>query len=182
MKGIVFTYLEEFVANSRGIEAWDSILENTELETEDGIYVAPGNYPDTDFVALVATAAKITEQPVDDVVFAFGEFVLIKFHEDYGHFFKEGMTAKTFLLGVHDVIHVEVKKLYPDVTLPKFTYEDASPNKLVMIYNSPRNLCFFAKGLIAQVGRHFNETITLEEPECSLHGAENCRLELTFQS
>jgi len=180
MKGIIFTYLEEFVIENYGIEALDDLLENTSLITEGGIFVAPGNYPDEDLMALVKAASEKTKTPVNDIVFLFGKFVLSKFHTDYSEFFEGISTTKELLLSIQDIIHDEVKKLYPDAILPDFEYEDKAPDTLVMIYKSPRGLCQLAKGLIAGAGIHFNETISINEPECIHNGAEKCRFELSF--
>jgi len=181
MKGIVFTYLEDFVSERQGLEAWDDLLENTPLRTEDGIFVAPGNYPDEDFMTLVQATSKKARMPGDDFVFALGEFVLSKFHADYPEFFEEVSTAKEFLLTVDDIIHVEVKKLYPDVVLPAFRYEDRAPDALTMIYKSPRRLCPLARGLISGVGKHFKEQISISETECTRRGGRECRFDLTFR-
>ncbi|MDH4262744.1 MAG: heme NO-binding domain-containing protein [Spirochaetia bacterium] len=180
MKGIIFTYLEEFVIKNAGIEAWDTLLETTHLKTEDGVFVSPGNYPDEDLFALVAAGSKNLNLPMNDVIYAFGEFVASKYHQDYTDFFKPGMSAKTLLNSVDKIIHVEVKKLYPDVHLPQFQYEDPAPDKLVMKYFSTRKLCVLAKGLINGVGNLYNEKIEISEPLCMHNGADHCRLELTF--
>jgi len=166
MKGIIFTYLEEYVVNHHGVEAWDTMLD----------------YPSSDLMALVGTASNMTNQAIPDIVFSFGEFIAQKYYEDYRAFFKEGQTAKTFLKSVDQIIHVEVKKLYPEVTLPKIEYEDPAADKLVMIYSSKRRLCQLAKGLITGVGKIYNENISINEPECACKGSEKCRLELQFGS
>jgi len=180
MKGIIFTYLEEFVIQNAGIEAWDLLLESTPLKTENGVFVSPGNYPDEDLFALVIAGSNHLKLPMDKVVYSFGEFVAAKYHQDYGNFFKPGLTTKSLLHSVDQIIHVEVKKLYPDVHLPRFQYEDPAPDKLVMKYYSTRKLCVLAKGLINGIGNIYNENVEIHEPVCLHKGDDHCRLELTF--
>jgi hypothetical protein len=60
------------------------------------------------------------------------------------------------------------------------SYEDPAPDRLVLLYRSPRNLCELALGLIEGVGAHFGETITLAQPSCRKHGADACRIECQF--
>ena len=62
-------------------------------------------------------------------------------------------------MSVHGIIHVEVKKLYPDANLPQFLSEEPSEDKLIMIYRSPRNLPSLAEGLIDGAAKRFNQEI-----------------------
>lgn len=89
-------------------------------------------------------------------------------------------TAKSFLESVHDVVHVEVKKLHPDTLLPEFTYECTGDAQLTMLYASPRKLCHLAEGLILGTSEIFKEDIVMAHTECMHHGADRCRLELDF--
>ena len=98
----------------------------------------------------------------------------------YPSFLSPGMTARGFLRSVDRVIHVEVRKLVPGVELPTFRYEEPAPDRLVMIYESPRRLCDLAKGLVAGAAKHFGERVSLEETACMHRGAQACRLELAF--
>lgn len=179
MRGLIFNYLTEMVEEKFGLEAWDSILDES---NQSGIYVAAEYYPDEDLFALVAAAHKISGIPVNDLVKTFGEYMFPMFIESNPQFVKEGMSLKEFLLTVDRVIHVEVRKLHPEAVLPKFTYEDESDNELTMYYNSPRKLCFLAEGLIAGAANHFGTSYSLDHPQCMHDGAEQCTLHLTMIS
>ncbi|OOO01233.1 MAG: hypothetical protein USCGTAYLOR_02565 [Chromatiales bacterium USCg_Taylor] len=180
MKGIIFNELQKMVTVSLGADAWEALLEQTPLETEGGGFIGPQTYPDKDLFALVGTASRVTGKPVDELVRSFGKFLFPDLARLYPGFLKPGMTAKSFLTTVHDVIHVEVRKLHPDVELPRFRYEDPAPNQLVMLYDSPRQLCELAIGLVEGVADHFHETIALVQTQCTKRGDPVCRLELTF--
>jgi hypothetical protein len=180
MKGIIFNQLEGMVTETFGLEAWDSLIAGSKLSVPDGVFIGPRNYPDEDLFALVATASAATGKSAEELVRAFGRYLFPKLAALYPVFLKPGMTAKSFLMSVDRVIHVEVRKLHEDAGLPMITYEDKAPDQLVMVYKSPRNLCDLALGLIEGVGAHFKETITIAQPECRKHGAPACRLECTF--
>ena len=130
MKGTIFNYLEEFVSKNHGKNTWSSLVKNTKLETESAVFIGSGNYPDNDLFALAQTASEMLKAPIDSILHNFGYFVLEKFSEDFPVFFQRTSSAKDFLSSIHCVIHVEVKKLYPDADTPDFEYEDRSPKPI----------------------------------------------------
>lgn len=178
MKGMVFTMLNDLVESQFGIDTWDDLIDETQPESG-GIYTSVETYPDQELLAYVQALSTRTGIPQADLVRAFGKFVLGKFYEIHPEFFDQH-TAKSFLQSVHDVIHVEVKKLHPDVVLPEFTYEDAGENGLIMNYYSPRQLCHLAEGLIQGTSERFSQAITVAHDVCTHAGAEHCVLSLQF--
>jgi hypothetical protein len=109
----------------------------------------------------------------------FGNYMLGRFADIHPEFFADH-TAKSFLKSVHDVIHVEVRKLHPDVVLPEFTYEDPADNALVMHYHSPRKLCQLAEGLIEGAAKQFDIEVSIKHDICMHDGADHCELGLVF--
>ena len=180
MKGIIFNQLENMVTETLGLEAWDTLLNETALSTKDGLFVGPNTYPDEDLFALVATASRVTGTPAADLVRTFGRYLFPRLVASHPMFIKPDMTAKSFLLSVDRVIHVEVRKLDANAGLPTISYENPAPNQLIMLYRSPRALCALAEGLIEGVGAHFDEPIETRQLECTHLGAPLCRIECTF--
>ncbi|MEO1245675.1 MAG: heme NO-binding domain-containing protein [Pseudomonadota bacterium] len=178
MKGIVFNIFSDLVTDTFGWETWDQLIESTQPESE-AIYTSAEVYPDEELVAYVTALSKITGAEAPDLVRAFGKYMMHKFKTIHPEFL-EKHTAKSFLASVHDVIHVEVKKLHPDSLLPTFEYEDADEDALTMIYTSERKLCHLAEGLVQGVSEVFDQPITIKHPVCMHEGAEKCRLELNF--
>ena len=180
MKGIIFNQLEAMVTEQLGADAWETLLEQSTLQTKDGLFVGPKTYPDEDLFALVATASKVTGKPVEELVQAYGRFLFPRLAAGYPSFLRPGMTAKTFLMSVDKVIHIEVRKLHADAGLPSLSYEDPGEGRLVILYQSPRKLCDLAIGLIEGVGTHFKTVVTLQQTACMKRGDDACRLECTF--
>ncbi len=178
MKGMVFNIFSDLVTDSFGWETWDQLIEQTQPESE-AIYTSGDVYPDEELVAYVTALSKITGASAPELIRAFGKYMMHKFKGIHPEFL-EGQTAKSFLSSVHDVIHVEVKKLHPDSLLPTFEFEDPADDKLVMIYTSQRKLCPLAEGLIDGVAEVFDQPIEISHPQCMHDGAESCRLELRF--
>ena len=178
MKGAVFTILEDMVLDRFGLDTWDAMLEHAKPASE-GVYTAGDTYSDGELFSLVGALSQLTGAPVPDLVRAFGEYTLHQFASLYPAMF-EDVDARGLLRQVDDVIHVEVRKLYPDAALPTFDYVDTGADRLVMLYRSPRRLCTFAEGLIEGTARHYGVDIATAHPRCMHHGDDHCRLELTF--
>lgn len=178
MKGIVFNMLSDLVEDRFGMDVWDDLIEATAPASR-GIYTSVELYPDEELLAYVGAISKHTGAAPADVVRMFGDYMLGRFADIHPEFF-EGHTIKSFLKSVHDVIHVEVEKLHPDVVLPSFTYEDPADDALIMNYHSPRELCHLAEGLIKGCGRHFDVPVALQHEVCMHDGADHCVLSLRF--
>src|SRR2546425_11603111 len=120
MKGIVFNLLERTVSGKYGEETWDRLLDAAGLE---GSYTAVGTYPDEELFALVGAASEALEVSPDDLVRWFGRSALPLLVERYPVFFEGHDSARSFLLTLNDVIHPEVRKLFPGTYAPSFEFD-----------------------------------------------------------
>ena len=179
MKGIVLNMLNEMVEERFGMDTWDALIESTQPASR-GIYTSVELYPDSELLNYVAALSESSGIEAGMLVHAFGHYMIGRFHQIHPGFFAEH-DAKSFLKSVHDIIHVEVRKLHPDVILPEFEYEDESPDSLVMLYKSPRHLCQLAEGLIDGAVEHFGAQIERAHPVCMHNGADHCRIEMRFK-
>jgi len=178
MKGVVFNHLADMVEEQFGLEAWDSILSSTELSGE---YISSETYPDEELMTLVNAAHEKTGIDTKDLVRAFGRYMLPIFRDTNPQFFEGHKNLKSFLLSVDRIIHVEVRKLHPDASLPEFDYQEESDSQLTMYYTSSRKLCHLAEGLIAASAEHFNTDYELQHNECMHDGADRCTLKIQFK-
>jgi hypothetical protein len=179
MKGIVFTSLGDMVEEKFGLETWNALLKQVELPSG-GIYTAGGTYPDEEMVSLIMALSKLVKIEPAELIKTFGVYMFPVLAGKYPNFLEQ-KNLKDFLKSIDEVIHLEVRKLYPDASLPSITYEDPAPRQLIVNYRSPRKLCPLAIGLIHGAADHFKEKITIEHPVCMLKGADHCRLELSFE-
>ncbi|EKD71129.1 MAG: hypothetical protein ACD_46C00266G0003 [uncultured bacterium] len=180
MKGIVFTSLGDMIIERYGLETWDNLLSQVNLESG-GSYAAGGTYPDTELVALVTTIAKMKNIEVPALLEQFGEYMFPVLAKKYPIFIKKNMSLKDFLKSIDDTIHVEVMKINPDAELPSIKYEEMGPNQLTLLYRSRRKLCNLAIGLIQGAATHFHTKVKIKQPLCMHHGSDHCRLEVTFE-
>lgn len=178
MKGIVFNILEQMVVETAGLEAWDQILQDVQLESQ-GIYTAGKSYPDDEVVAIATRASEMLDIPMNDLIKTFGTYLFGKLAQRYPVFIEQETTFFGFLKSVHDVIHVEVRKLYDEPSLPDFRHQQINDNQLLMRYSSPRKFCMLAEGLIAGAAEHYQVEYTLEHRTCMHADAKHCDFIIT---
>ena len=179
MKGVVFSLFNQLVEEKFGFEMWDTLLENVKPKSE-GIYTAGETYDDAEMFALVGELSTQTNIAAPDLVRTFGEYMFPKLAENYPVFVENQPSLKAFLKTVHDVIHVEVKKLFPEAGLPMIEYEEPSEDQLVMLYRSPRKLCHLSEGLINGAAKHFGQQVSIKQPCCMHNDDDHCRIEMKF--
>jgi hypothetical protein len=179
MKGIIFNLLEEFVVETHGVERYEEILAGTALRTTEP-FVGPGSYPDEDLMALVGTTVSHLGIDRNAALRAFGRFCIPRLAQRFPAFMAAHQHPKAFLLTVTKLHDLEVRKLYPDATPPRFGYESPGDDRLVMRYLSPRKLCALVAGLIEGVADHYGAPIGQEQVRCMEAGADCCEFQLTF--
>jgi hypothetical protein len=177
MKGVIFNLTEEVIVASYGEDTWDALLDAAGL---DGSYTSLGNYPDGDLFRLVDAASSHLGVPAQDVVRTLGEGALPLLAGRYPDFFAGHISTRSFVLTLNDIIHSEVRKLYPGAEVPEFDFDDSDPACLVVGYRSPRKLCALAEGFIVGAARHFGEEATLDQPRCLNRGDDRCIIRCTF--
>lgn len=180
MKGVVFNTLEHVVVRDFGEDAWDDLLD---AAGADGAYTSLGSYDDTDLYALAGAAAERFGMTGDEVVRWFGVNALPVFATTYPHFFSTQTSARNFVLSLNEIIHPEVRKLYPGADVPEFDFDTSAgaDGPLRMTYRSARRLCSFAEGLLEGAGTHFGEEATVTQPSCMKRGDDACVLEVSFR-
>lgn len=177
MKGIVFNLLAEAVSQQYGDDTWDNLLDAADL---DGAYTSLGNYPDTDIVKLVMAASEALKQPPEAILRWFGRAAMPMLAARYPNFFIHHLNTRSFLLTLNDIIHPEVRKLYPGAGTPEFEFDVSDSEVLSMTYQSPRKLCALAEGFVCGAADHYGETLKLEHPQCMHRGDSKCLLKLRF--
>ena len=173
MKGIVFNLLEEVVAQEHGEQTWDMLLDAAGLQ---GAYTSLGSYSDGELLALVAAASGALNLPADDVVRWFGRQAMPLLAKRYPHFFQPHRTLVSFLLTLNEILHQEVRKLYPGADVPVFEFRMPAEDTLELRYCSRRRLCALAEGFIQGAAGLFGDSVSIEQPKCMNRGDDHCLL------
>jgi hypothetical protein len=182
MKGIIFNLLEEVVTDELGDAAWDQLLDNAQV---DGAYTSLGSYPDQEFIALLHALPSRADMAPDDLLRWFGRAAIPLLVQRYPVFFEGHASTRSLLHALNDIIHPEVRKLYPGADVPIFDLEPVAgwePGDRVVTlgYRSARRLCALAEGFVEGAADHFGERVAIVQPSCLLRGDERCALVCTF--
>ena len=151
----------ELVEQQFGMDTLDDIIEAAKLPN-DGAYTATGTYDYQEIVKLVMLLSQKTGVPIPNLLHSFGKFLFNRFAQNYGVFFEGVPDARTFLSRIEGVIHVEVRKLYPDAELPRFEHRTLDDGSFQLDYFSARQFEDLAHGLIEGCCEHFNEPNQVE--------------------
>jgi hypothetical protein len=175
VKGIVFNIVEDVVDETLPDQSWDDAVEAAGVR---GAYTSLGSYPDQDLVAIVGALSESTGLDVADVLRHAGRHGFAQLamrHPDL----LDGVGSLTELLEhLDDVIHPEVHKLYPDAQTPRFRVDADSGDGLLLHYESSRQLCMLAEGLVAGAADHFGVSVDITQPRCTLRGDDACTIEV----
>ncbi|HYH62864.1 MAG TPA: heme NO-binding domain-containing protein [Solirubrobacterales bacterium] len=179
MKGVVFNLLEQVVSEEAGEAAWDKAIADSGV---DGSYTSLGTYPHTELEALMSSLSGQLGVEPDEAVEWFGLHALPKLAAAYPELFDPYDSTLSFLRTLNDIIHPEVRKLYPGADVPVFDYRVADDDRLLMGYRSLRGLCFFGQGLIEGAGVHFGESLEVAQTTCQKRGDAECVFEVVVAS
>jgi len=179
MKGVVFNILESFVCEGWGDEVYETILERCPLHTKEP-FVGPGTYPDADLVIIAKATAHHLGLPLNDALRAFGAYSFPVLAGSVRELIADLTTPQALLHAVEGVIHVEVRKLYPEAKPPRFVVRDRPDGTLRLQYYSQRRLCAFLEGLFDGLGEHFDCDVLATKQACMHDGADHCAYDLTI--
>ena len=160
MKGMVFTEFIELVEDKFSPELADQLIVECDLPSG-GAYTSVGSYDHNEIVELVALLSDKSSVPVKDLLIVFGEHLIGRFSQLYPQMFEPCENLFDFLQTIHNHVHVEVRKLYPDAELPDLLAQEDG-DVLTMEYDSTRPFSDLAYGLIKGAIVHFNENIDLK--------------------
>lgn len=177
MKGIIFNLVEEVVSSAYGRDTWDDLLDAAGL---DGAYTSLGSYPDEDLTRLVGAASVALETPPDVVIRTIGEGAIPTLAARFPQFFQGHPSTISFVLTLNEIIHAEVRKLYPGADVPVFEFDQVSDEVLMLGYRSARMLCALAEGFLLGAATIYGERAELTQTECMLRGDERCLIRAAF--
>ena len=179
VKGVIFNLLEELVRREFGESEWDHVRQDADV---DSAFTSLDTYPDAVLRKLVAAVAKRAQKTPGEALQWFGRHSMPLLASRYPTFFATQSSTRSFILTLNDIIHPEVRRLYPGADVPNFSFDTSSPDELTVGYQSPRKLCALATGFIEGAADHYGETVDVEQSECMHRGDAKCVFRLRFRS
>ena len=173
MKGVVFVALADMMQEKYGHHFWNNVINESNLESK-GIFTSAANYNDQEAIKLLSIISNKIGKPTDVVLKIFGIYLLKFFSTRYPQFF-ENKNLLSFYTSLDNIVHVEIKKLAPEVTPPQVLVKEIiSNNEYILTYRSPRKLCPLAIGLIKGASHYYRENIEIEHTICMNAGHDSC--------
>jgi hypothetical protein len=166
MKGEIFVEFIELVEKSFGIEVADRIIEAAELESG-GVYTRVGTYDHGEMVRMVIALSKMTGVDLDELQRIFGKFLFSRLIGAHAGYIRGMKDTFSLLSRIEDTIHVNVRKLYPDASLPTITAEDNGDGSMEVYYRSKSGFGHVCHGLIEGCIEHFDENIAIQRVDRS---------------
>lgn len=170
MKGVLFNVVEDVVTQVFSADVWDDVVEQAGVS---GAYTSLGNYADSEFGSIVEAAGSAAGHSVPDTLRLAGRI-------GFAHLVRrapdllDGLEDwRAVLSSLDDIIHPEVRKIYPDSDVPGFATEPDGAD-LIVTYTSRRALCALAEGLMIGSGIWFDTELTVTHLSCVHSGDEHC--------
>lgn len=164
MKGVIFTEFMEMVEEKWGLKMVDDIIIDSK-DPEDGAYSSTMYYKHENLVAMVLKLHEKTQIPLKDLLICYGTYLFPKLAESHMFLLKDIECTITLLERLEPIIHLNVKKLYPQSHPPTFRAERVDQNTLNLYYQSHRKMEDVAEGLILGCAKFYNEDIKVERED-----------------
>ena len=175
MKGVLFNVVEDVVTEALSADAWDDVVDDSGVS---GAYTSLGDYPDGELVSLVDATAAATNLSQTETLQLSGRLGFKHLVSRAPQLLDGIEDWRGVLNSLDDIIHPEVRKIYPDADVPGFdaiTDGDA----LLVTYSSKRGLCALADGLVLGCGDWFDTPLVVEHESCVHTGDEVCTMRVT---
>jgi hypothetical protein len=157
MKGVVFTEFLELVEDRFGMSVADCVVTKG-CPFQHG-FTSVGTYDYRELLSMVGQLSAETGTPTPDLVRVFGKHLFQTFLNSYPEAFLGVESTEGLLRRVENVIHIEVRKLYPDAELPSFKFPSMAGHGFAIEYRSTRPFADLAEGLIEASIEHFGEPL-----------------------
>jgi predicted hydrocarbon binding protein len=174
VNGIVFIEIGKFAQARLGAQVWGDALRAAGIPSR--IYYRVADYPDEEALALLSALSAALQEPVQAVLESLGEFIVPDLIRMSRYWIKPQWKTLDLIEHTEETIHETLRQEGSQTNPPRLRCRRTAPQGVVVTYDSPRRMCFLAKGIIAGVARHYGETVTITEPSCMLKGAANCEL------
>lgn len=173
MYGIVNKAIEELVKENFGEKKWEDVKNRSGISLD--FFISNEPYDDAITYQLAGAVAEEMNISVDDVLFKFGEYWILKTgKEKYGGLMEAGgHNLKTFLHNL-PVFHSRIMLIYPKLTPPEFQISDEQEKSIHIHYFSTREgLQGFVLGLLSGLGKMYNTPVEIELLQSRNNGADH---------
>lgn len=176
--GILLKGLKEFVVDRYDRRTWDQVRDESRVERK--VYLPIETYEDGELSALVEAAAGVTGVPAAELLEDYGRSVSARLLSTYDNVIDDDWTAVDVLEHVEDAVHGSLSAHNPNINPPRVDCTRASPGTLRLQYQSARQLCPVARGIVLGIGDHYGESFAISEERCVHDGDDVCEFVVSY--
>lgn len=163
MRGLLFSEFLAFAEAEYGCDVAERLSPPGTGRTEPWNPVAA--YPHQDLLGMTSRLAALTDSDGADLLRRYGARLFHRLAALYPGFLVGAQAAFPFIAGFQAAIHDELRKLHPDSEVPQIECTSRGPNRLEMVYRSPRRLGDLAEGLLRGCIEHFGEEVEIRRQD-----------------
>lgn len=182
MHGLIFVTWEQYLAERFGSPLLKAYRETIGEKTATAP-LASRVYDDATLLAGVGAACQLTKLPADTLLREYGRYFMLNGLTSHlcMYLLTQVHSGRELLLMMSKA-HAQMHRTSDAITPPLFKYEALSdnPNELILIYDSPRQLCSVLFGAIEGAAERYEEKVEVVEQICMKQGGPACRFELHF--
>lgn len=183
MHGLIFVTWEKFLAEKYSKDVLDFYRKSI-ADTTARYALASRVYEDAILLRGVSAASRATGVHTNELLRQYGRYFMNNSLTDHlcAYLLSQAQTAQDLLLAMRDA-HAQMRNTSPSMAPPIFgyaTYQE-SPSKLLIKYDSHRQLCPVLYGCIEGAADRFHEAVIIQERSCMQHGAPACLMEARFE-
>lgn len=172
MQGIVFQELQGYVEKKLGRKAWTDALATSGLGSK--VFMPTTTYPDEELVAIIQSAVQASGANPNELLEDFGKYIVNGLLAIFGPLVQDDWRTLEVIEFAETSIHTAVRIRNPDATPPFLRCIRESDHEVIVDYDSPRKLCYVAKGICRGLAEHFYEKIEIVETSCMHEGGDKC--------
>jgi hypothetical protein len=180
MHGLIFMTWEKYLAERFGNDFLqryrDSIGESTAT-----LPLANRLYDDATLLAGVGAASQLSHFPPDTLLQEYGWYFITNWLTSHlcMYILTSVESARDLLLTMRDA-HARLRRTNDSLQPPLFEYRSISADGVVLVYDSPRQLCRVLLGAIQGAAERYGETVQIQELSCMKQGAAVCQFKAHF--
>ena len=162
MYGIVNRAIQDLITENFGASEWEAVKERSGIDID--YFLSNEPYDDAITYKLAGAASDVLGLTVDQVLFAFGEWWILKTgKEKYGGLMEAGgKNLREFLVNLPQ-FHNRIMLMYPKLTPPEFQVSEAMDNSIQVHYHSKREgLQQFVQCLLSGLAKMYNTDASIE--------------------
>lgn len=184
MHGLIFVTWEKYLSE-RFSETLLKHYRETIGETAATSPLASRTYSDDVLLAGVGAASKLTDTPVDTLLWEYGRYFMLNGLTSHlcAYLLTKVNNGRDLLLMMRKA-HAQMRRLPDGLTPPLFEYQaiSESQHELSLVYDSPRHLCALLWGAVEGAAQRYGQRVQVIEISCMKQGAPVCRFDLRFST